>query len=73
MKRRAESSLTRRSLSSDHLSVITGPMQSAGGERGGEEGREESVGPEGRDEAAEECGATVPPAQEVCDLRNKAL
>ncbi|XP_010732432.3 coiled-coil domain-containing protein 40 [Larimichthys crocea] len=39
-------------------------MQSAGGERGGEEGREESVGPEGRDEAAEECGATVPPAQE---------
>ncbi|TKS69266.1 Coiled-coil domain-containing protein 40 [Collichthys lucidus] len=39
-------------------------MQSAGGERGGEEGREESVRREGRDEAAEECGATVPPAQE---------
>lgn len=52
-------------------------MQSAGGEGGGEEeGREESSRLEethgklqdSRDKAAEDCGVTVPPAQEVCCL-----
>lgn len=64
--------------SSDHLFVITGPMQSAGGEGGGEEGREESSSREERDsklqdgsgKATRDCRPTAPPAQEVLYLRN---
>lgn len=68
-------------LSLNHLLAIIGPMQSAGGEGGGEEGREESSCQEerdgklqdGGDRAADDYGATVPPVQEVCFLMTMAM